>query len=65
MNKNELEAALHQWQQFGQDAASKLEEIGNARVSQTMTEHRAAEIMAENNRSILAVAARIRELLGA
>lgn len=61
----DYESALQIWRALGMDAAAILEEIANARVSQTMTEHRAADLLAERNAVLAQLAARIRELLGA
>lgn len=63
MTRAELETALENWKALGMDAASMLEEIAKTRVSQTMTEHRAAEIVAENNAALGRLASRFRELL--
>lgn len=63
MTRAELETALEAWKALGVDAAGTLEEIANTRVSQTMTEHRAAEIIKENNAVLAQLAIRIRELL--
>lgn len=52
-----------QLEQLAMDAAAILEEIGNARVSQTMTEHRAAELMQQDRQRMLELASRFRELL--
>lgn len=65
LESRENGADLTQWVQLGQDAAAILEEMGNQHVSQTMTEHRAAELMQEDRRQMVALAARFRELLGA
>lgn len=54
-----------QWQQTVRDAITTLEEIGNQRVSQTMTDHRAAEVMQEDKRRMLELAAQFRGLVGA
>ncbi len=63
MTRAELETELERWKALGMDAAARLEEISRTRVSQTMTEHRAAEIVAENNAVLAGIAVSIRELL--
>lgn len=63
MTRAELETKLSEWQSLGTDAASQLEEIAKTRISQTMTEHRAAEIVRENNAMLSQIAGRMRELL--
>lgn len=63
MTRAELETEVERWKALGMDTASRLEEIATTRVSQTMTEHRAAEIVAENNAALAGLAVRIRELL--
>jgi len=59
----ELETELELWKALGMDAASMLEEIARTRIPHTMTEHRAAEIVNENNASLSGLAVRFRELL--
>jgi hypothetical protein len=61
--RNEIETALSQWQTLGTEAIAILDAIANTRISQTMTEHRAAEIMAENNQALRTLSARFQELL--
>lgn len=63
-SKAEVETQLEAWRALGMDAAAILEEIATTRVSQTMTEHRAADLLAERNTMLAQLAARIREQLG-
>lgn len=63
MSRNEMEREIKDWRSFGDDAIQIVDNILSQRVSYTMTEHRAAEIVAENNRAVAMIGMRLREIM--
>ena len=63
MSRNDMEREISDWRKFGDDAEKILRNILNQKVSYTMTEHRAAEIVAENNRTLALMMGRITEIM--
>lgn len=64
LEARETGSTLNAWESLGMDVAAQLEEIATARVSVTMTEHRAADLIRENQAVLAGIARRLRELLG-
>ena len=63
MSRNDMEREISDWRKFGDDAETILRNILNQKVSYTMTEHRAAEIVAENNRALALMMLRLTEIM--
>lgn len=63
MSRTEMEREISDWRKLADDAMRLLDNILSQRVSYTMTEHRAAEIVAENNRALALLRTRLDEVI--